>query len=66
MKVMIQLFNLYISSIFTGYRFLLEADRTRRPIAILNIGQTRADHLAHVKVTARCGEFFERYKTLNL
>ncbi|XP_063686830.1 NAD-dependent protein deacylase Sirt4-like [Bolinopsis microptera] len=52
--------------VMSGYRFLLEANRTQKPIAVLNIGETRGDHLANVKVTARCGEFFERYKTLNL
>jgi len=52
--------------VMSGYRFLLEANRTQRPIAILNIGGTRADHLANVRVSARCGEFFERFQTHNL
>ncbi|KAL5250210.1 hypothetical protein ACHWQZ_G016066 [Mnemiopsis leidyi] len=52
--------------VMSGYRFLLEANRTDKPTAILNIGPTRADHLADVRVSARCGEFFERFSELNL
>lgn len=42
--------------VYSGYRFLLAASDRRLPVAILNIGPTRADHLAELKVTARCGE----------
>ncbi|XP_062853975.1 NAD-dependent protein lipoamidase sirtuin-4, mitochondrial [Trichomycterus rosablanca] len=42
--------------VFSGYRFLLAASERRLPVAILNIGPTRADHLAELKVGARCGE----------
>ncbi|MEQ2194253.1 NAD-dependent protein lipoamidase sirtuin-4 [Xenoophorus captivus] len=42
--------------VFSGYRFLLAASDRKMPIAILNIGPTRADHLAELKVKGRCGE----------
>ncbi|XP_034022328.1 NAD-dependent protein lipoamidase sirtuin-4, mitochondrial [Thalassophryne amazonica] len=42
--------------VYSGYRFLLAASEKKIPIAILNIGPTRADHLAHLKVNGRCGE----------
>ncbi|KAG7326304.1 hypothetical protein KOW79_009705 [Hemibagrus wyckioides] len=42
--------------VYSGYRFLLAASERRLPVAIVNIGPTRADHLAELKVSARCGE----------
>ncbi|XP_018541287.1 NAD-dependent protein lipoamidase sirtuin-4, mitochondrial [Lates calcarifer] len=42
--------------VYSGYRFLLAASDRKMPIAILNIGPTRADHLAELKVSGRCGE----------
>ncbi|XP_040015531.1 NAD-dependent protein lipoamidase sirtuin-4, mitochondrial isoform X2 [Xiphias gladius] len=42
--------------VYSGYRFLLAAGDRKMPVAILNIGPTRADHLAELKVNGRCGE----------
>ncbi|KAG2470403.1 SIR4 lipoamidase, partial [Polypterus senegalus] len=42
--------------VYSGYRFLLAANERRLPIAIVNIGPTRADHLAWMKLNGRCGE----------
>lgn len=42
--------------VFSGYRFLLAASERKLPIAIVNIGPTRADHLTDIRVSARCGE----------
>ncbi|XP_017263512.1 NAD-dependent protein lipoamidase sirtuin-4, mitochondrial [Kryptolebias marmoratus] len=42
--------------VYSGYRFLLAASDRKMPVAILNIGPTRADHLAELKVSGRCGE----------
>ncbi|XP_056607606.1 NAD-dependent protein lipoamidase sirtuin-4, mitochondrial [Triplophysa dalaica] len=42
--------------VYSGYRFLLAASERKLPIAIVNIGPTRADHLADVRLSARCGE----------
>lgn len=49
-------FLFYISQVYSGYRFLLAARDGKMPVAILNIGPTRADHLAELKVSGRCGE----------
>uniref|UniRef100_A0A8C2GV14 Sirtuin 4 n=1 Tax=Cyprinus carpio TaxID=7962 RepID=A0A8C2GV14_CYPCA len=42
--------------VFSGYRFLLAASERKLPIAIVNIGPTRADHLTDIRVSACCGE----------
>lgn len=42
--------------VYSGYRFLLAANDRKIPVAIINIGPTRADHLAQIKVSGRCGE----------
>ncbi|XP_047437785.1 NAD-dependent protein lipoamidase sirtuin-4, mitochondrial [Mugil cephalus] len=42
--------------VYSGYRFLLAASDRKMPVAILNIGPTRADHLAELRVSGRCGE----------
>ena len=41
---------------FSSYRILLRAHERKKPIAIVNIGETRGDHLAFLKINARCGE----------
>jgi len=42
--------------VFSGYRFARIASAAGKPIAIVNRGTTRADHLATHKLTANCGE----------
>uniref|UniRef100_A0A3B4A6T5 NAD-dependent protein deacylase n=1 Tax=Periophthalmus magnuspinnatus TaxID=409849 RepID=A0A3B4A6T5_9GOBI len=42
--------------VYSGYRFVLFANDRKIPVAIINIGSTRADHLAQIKVSGRCGE----------
>ncbi|KAJ4926882.1 hypothetical protein JOQ06_014626 [Pogonophryne albipinna] len=42
--------------VYSGYKFLLAAGDRKMSVAILNIGPTRADHLAELKVSGRCGE----------
>ncbi|XP_046880852.1 NAD-dependent protein lipoamidase sirtuin-4, mitochondrial [Hypomesus transpacificus] len=42
--------------VYSGYRFLLAANDMKIPVAIVNIGSTRADHLAELRLSARCGE----------
>lgn len=43
-------------TVWSGFRFVRRASERRIPIAILNIGPTRGDELAQVKVEAKCGE----------
>lgn len=42
--------------VYSGYRFILTARDHQLPIAILNIGPTRSDGLASLKLDSRCGE----------
>ncbi|KAM5238718.1 NAD-dependent protein lipoamidase sirtuin-4, mitochondrial isoform 2-T2 [Ctenodactylus gundi] len=42
--------------VYSGYRFILTAREKKIPIAILNIGPTRSDDLACLKLNSRCGE----------
>ncbi|XP_075928780.1 NAD-dependent protein lipoamidase sirtuin-4, mitochondrial isoform X3 [Petromyzon marinus] len=42
--------------VYSGYRFIRAAYEEKIPIAILNIGPTRADALAQLKVSSRCGD----------
>ncbi|EDO35866.1 predicted protein [Nematostella vectensis] len=41
--------------VYSSYRFATEASKQGKPIAILNIGKTRADKLASLKVSGVCG-----------
>jgi NAD-dependent SIR2 family protein deacetylase len=43
-------------TVWSGFRFVKRAAERRVPIAIVNIGPTRGDELAHVKIEAKCGE----------
>ncbi|KAF7664355.1 hypothetical protein LDENG_00180070 [Lucifuga dentata] len=52
--------------VYSGYRFLLAASDRKIPIAILNIGPTRADHLAKLKASGRCGEVLSALQPLSL
>lgn len=48
--------RLLLRQVYSGYRFILTAREKKLPIAILNIGPTRSDHLACLKLDSRCGE----------
>lgn len=41
-------------TVFSGYRFVRQAAAQQKPIAIVNRGTTRGDHLAQVKVDNGC------------
>jgi len=43
-------------TVWSGYRFAKHAAERGIPIAIVNIGPTRADDLASLKIEANCGE----------
>lgn len=47
-------------TVWSGFRFAKRAAERSLPIAIVNIGPTRADDLATVKVEAKCGEVLEQ------
>ncbi|XP_020106779.1 NAD-dependent protein deacylase SRT2 isoform X1 [Ananas comosus] len=50
------------SSLMTmsAYRLVSAAHEANAPIAIINIGETRADDLVSLKISARCGEILPR------
>ncbi len=43
-------------AVFSGYRFVLRAAERHMPIGMINIGESRGDDLADVRVEARVGE----------
>jgi len=43
-------------TVYSGYRFVLRAAERNQPIAIVNLGETRGDPHAHVRVDARAGD----------
>ncbi|XP_037935299.1 NAD-dependent protein deacylase Sirt4-like [Teleopsis dalmanni] len=42
--------------VFSGYRMVLQSKDLNLPVTIVNIGPTRADHLADIKLDAKCGD----------
>jgi NAD-dependent SIR2 family protein deacetylase len=42
--------------VFSGYRFAAAAAAAGKPIAAINLGRTRADHLLALKISAPCAE----------
>ncbi|GIV60040.1 MAG: NAD-dependent protein deacetylase [Rhodothermaceae bacterium] len=47
-------------AVYSGYRFVLRAAREGRPVALINLGPTRGDALAAVRVAGRLGEVLPR------
>lgn len=47
-------------TVWSGYRFAKRAAERGIPIGIVNIGPTRADDLATIKVEAKCGQVLSR------
>jgi NAD-dependent SIR2 family protein deacetylase len=43
-------------TVWSGFRFVKRASERGVPIAIVNIGPTRGDELATLKIEANCGE----------
>ncbi|XP_077996032.1 NAD-dependent protein lipoamidase sirtuin-4, mitochondrial-like [Glandiceps talaboti] len=48
--------------VYSGYRFIARGHDQNKPIAIINIGKTRADHLASIKIDARLGDILSKIK----
>ncbi len=47
-------------TVYSGYRFVLRAAERGQKIAIVNLGETRGDPHAHVRVDGRAGEILPR------
>jgi NAD-dependent SIR2 family protein deacetylase len=43
-------------AVFSGYRFVEEAARENKPVAIVNQGETRGDEVAAIRIEGRLGE----------
>ena len=44
---------------YSSFRHVRHCSEVGMPLLILNIGPTRADHLADIKIVGRCGEAFQ-------
>lgn len=49
--------------VYSAFRFVSAAARLGKPIAILNIGKTRGDRMAQLKVEGVCSEILSLIKT---
>jgi NAD-dependent SIR2 family protein deacetylase len=47
-------------AVFSGFRFVKRAHESGRAIGVMNVGETRADALANVRVEGRIGELLPR------
>jgi NAD-dependent SIR2 family protein deacetylase len=47
-------------AVYSGYRFLLRAAERQQPIGLINLGESRGDALATVRLEARAGEVLPR------
>jgi NAD-dependent SIR2 family protein deacetylase len=43
-------------AVYSGFRFVRRADERGLPIAVVNLGPTRADELAHARIAERAGD----------
>lgn len=43
-------------TVYSSYRIILQAKEEGKEVAILNIGPTRADDMADLKVSTKCGD----------
>ena len=48
-------------AVWSGYRFVKRAAERKMPIAIVNIGPTRADDVASLKIEERCGDVLSAF-----
>ncbi len=51
-------------AVFSGFRFVRRARQDKKPIFVVNLGATRADELAQIKLTARAGDALWRIAEL--
>lgn len=47
-------------TVFSGYRLVLVAQELRKSIGIINIGPTRGDSKATLKIDANCGDILTK------
>jgi len=49
--------------VYSGYRFILKANELNKPVAIINIGETRGDKFAHIKLSGKCSDVLSKICT---
>lgn len=49
-------------TVFSGYRIVLQAKELGLPVAVVNIGETRADKIVDLKINAKCSEIMKMIK----
>lgn len=47
-------------TVFSGYRIVLQAKELGLPVAVINIGETRADKIVDIKINAKCSEIMKQ------
>jgi NAD-dependent deacetylase sirtuin 4 len=47
-------------AVYSGFRFARRASERGMPIAVVNLGPTRADELAHARIDERAGDVLPR------
>lgn len=47
-------------SVFSSYRIILQGHDLKIPIAVVNIGPTRADDLVQIKISGKCGDILPK------
>lgn len=50
--------------VFSGYRLILQAKEEGKRIGIINIGPTRGDHLADLKISTKAGDIMTKIKII--
>jgi len=48
--------------VYSSFRFIITATEQKKPIAILNIGETRGDRFSTLKITAQAGRILPKLK----
>ncbi len=46
--------------VYSGYRFILKANELGKAIAIVNIGPTRGDKFAQLKLNGKCSDILSK------
>lgn len=46
-------------TVFSGYRIVLQAKELGLPVAVVNIGETRADKVVDMKINAKCSDIMK-------
>jgi NAD+-dependent protein deacetylase sirtuin 4 len=49
-------------TVFSGYRIVLQAKELGLPVAVINIGTTRADKIVDLKINAKCSDILKSVK----